>query len=104
MEKFQKAPFEEIAAHCESKVPEEDAKADRTVFKTGFLLRLTCYMTAWLRSLSSPSGQVICTWLTSKLLLLANGCCPPAGPLPARPGWFPCQRATPSISLCPSTR
>lgn len=31
MEKFQKAPFEEIAAHCESKVPEgtEAAKENR---------------------------------------------------------------------------
>lgn len=29
MEKFQKAPFEEIAAHCESKVPEEDGKSER---------------------------------------------------------------------------
>lgn len=74
MEKFQKAPFEEIAAHCESKVAEAYANpASRTVSTRCFLLRLTCYTTAWLRSLNSPSGQVIYTWLTSKLLLLAHG-------------------------------
>lgn len=28
MEKFQKAPFEEIAAHCESKVREEERKEE----------------------------------------------------------------------------
>lgn len=71
MEKFQKAPFEEIAAHCESKVPADSSPDSGTVSKRCFLLRLTCYTTAWLRSLNLPSGQVI--YVASKLLLLANG-------------------------------
>lgn len=34
MEKFQKAPFEEIAAHCESKVAEAVRELREDVFKT----------------------------------------------------------------------
>lgn len=34
MEKFQKAPFEEIAAHCESKVPADANPDSRTVSKS----------------------------------------------------------------------
>lgn len=34
MEKFQKAPFEEIAAHCESKVAEEDETMTKDQFNT----------------------------------------------------------------------
>lgn len=34
MEKFQKAPFEEIAAHCESKVLQEQVRCGQRVFKS----------------------------------------------------------------------
>lgn len=104
MEKFQKAPFEEIAAHCESKVRTQTEGVAEGVFNV---------FPPQANMLHDRLAQIFELTIRSGDLLTAN-CQPttrcsltaavPAGPLPARPDWFPCQPATASTSLCPSTR
>lgn len=107
-EKFQKAPFEELAAHCESKVTTAaTAPGVTTPLRPNALspLRHTCCTTGWRRSLSSPSGKVtgrVEGQMMGHVTALTPP--PPTGPPPAPRAWWRCPRATRSISQCPSTR
>lgn len=122
MEKFQKAPFEEIAAHCESKVrnktTREDKNSEVVLKKDELRLNLVFLQANMLHDRLAQIFELTIRWVVILLLWtrfffnnhrktnvkLLRHRPPPAGLHPARPEWFPSQRVTLSTSPSPCTR